>query len=94
LLTIPVFQQCTGFERRPQPRADQERLSQSEIVGVDGRWGENSFSATIAQQARRFAQANDNRPQTSLPRRNKLTEFPIHEKEKAVENSTALLCSG
>ncbi|MBR2961691.1 MAG: hypothetical protein IKC42_01500, partial [Alistipes sp.] len=59
------------------------RLLQSKIVGVDGRWGENSFSSTIAQQTRIFAPANNNRPQTSLPRRNKLSESPIHKKRKS-----------
>ena len=35
---------------------------------------ENLFSGTIATQARRFAQANNSRPKTSLPRRHKLNE--------------------
>ena len=39
-----------------------------------GDGGENLFSNSIAQQARGFAQANNNRPQTTLPRRNTLTE--------------------
>ena len=67
----------TGGRSREQTEG---RLLQSKIVGVDGRWGENSFSGTIAQQTRIFAPANNNRPQTSLPRRNKLSESPIHKK--------------
>ena len=45
--------------------------------------------ADISQTIFRCCEATlhiHNTTQTSLPRRNKLTEFPIHEKEKAVEN--------
>ena len=64
------------------------RLSQSKIVGIDGRCGEKLFSSTVAYQTRGFETANDNRPLTTLPRRNKQCESLYAHKKKRLPNDS------